>query len=227
MAEIIEMRAADLILDYNLYPRHKIDATHVLHIQAALRAGEALPPVVADRESLRVIDGFNRITANLKEFGEDATIEVELRDYASEAEMVLDAMYMNSGHGDNLSPFDRVRCIMLAEEFKIGADDLARALRMPADDIADMRIKRTAKTRGGAVTPIKQGLGHLAGRKLTKKQEAGNESYGGLRPLFYVNQVVLILEQDLVDDTNARLLERLGELRDLLNSIDLSVRESA
>jgi hypothetical protein len=228
MGKIIEMKAAEIVLDYNLYPRHKIDGTHVLHIRSALRAGEELPPVVVDKSSRRATDGFHRITAALKEFGDDATIKALVKDYGSEGEMFEDAISMNSGHGSNLTPFDRVRCITLAEEFKIDLDSLAVALRMPAEEIQKLQITRTAKSRTSpGLTPIKQGLGHLAGRKLTKKQEEGNESYGGLKPLFYVNQVILCIEKDLIDTSNTNLLAGMATLRDLLNGLDLEIRESA
>lgn len=225
--DLLEMKAAEVVLDYNLYPRHKIDATHVQHIRAALRAGEALPPPVVDRRSRRATDGFHRVTATLKEFGEDATITVEARDYESEADMFVDAIHMNSGHGSNLTPYDRVRCITVAEEFKIDPEELARALRTSPDDLEALRITRTARTKGASITPIKHGLGHLAGRRLSKLQQEGNESYGGLRPLFYVNQVLLLIEKDLIDDSDGRLVERLAHLRDTLNGMRLEVRKEA
>jgi len=216
-----EMKCAEVILDYNIYPRHKIDSTHVGHIRAAIRAGVELPPIVVCSKSHRCTDGFHRVTANGREFGEDAPIMVELRDYANEAAMLLDAIAMNAAHGENLTPFDRVRCITLADEFKLKDAQLAQALRMPLQDIEEMRVKRTATTRDGTITPIKQGIGHLAGRRLTRKQERGNDSYGGLRPLFYVNQVILLLEHDLIDTDNVNCWARLTELRDILNGMEL------
>lgn len=226
--KVIEIKAASVVLDFNLYPRHRVDDTHVLHIREAYRAGAELPPVVIDKTSKRATDGFHRVTATLKEFGEDASIMAEVRDYPDEAAMLLDAMLMNSGHGNNLSPFDRVRCITLAEEFKIDTESIAKALRTSPDNIESLRITRTARKSSGAITPIKAGLGHLAGRKLSKRQQVGNERLGGMsQPTFYVNQVILLIESNLLNAENVKLLERLAHLRDLLNGLDLDVEQSA
>ena len=216
-----EMKAAEIVLDYNLYPRHKIDSTHVLHIRSAMRAGEELPPVLVDKASKRAIDGFHRITAALREFGEDATIRAELREYDSEAEMLLDAIRTNSGHGHNLSTYDRVRCMVLADEFKVSLEDVATALRCQASEAKNLKLQRTVSVGNGQITPIKHGLRHLAKRsKLSAKQAEGNQAYGGLSPTYYVNEVVRILSYDLADWRNPGFVGRLAALREILNGLD-------
>lgn len=57
------LNTAELILDYGLYPRHSIDSQHVSYMVESIRAGVALPPVVIDKKSKRVVDGFHRVTA--------------------------------------------------------------------------------------------------------------------------------------------------------------------
>ena len=59
-----------LMLDYNLYPRHVVDEQHVHYIVEAMRSGAEMPPVVADKRSKRVIDGFHRVTAVKKMHGD-------------------------------------------------------------------------------------------------------------------------------------------------------------
>ena len=44
--KLVTMKAAELVQDFNLYPRHKVDSTHVLHIRQARRAGEKFPPIM-------------------------------------------------------------------------------------------------------------------------------------------------------------------------------------
>lgn len=217
-----ELKAAEIVLDYNLYPRHKIDSTHVLHIRTAIRAGEELPPVLVDRESKRAIDGFHRITATLKELGAEATISAELRDYGTEADMLLDAIRTNSGHGQNLSAYDRVRCMVLADEFKVSLEDVSNALRCRTSEAKNLKLQRTVSVGGGRTTPIKQGLRHLAtrGKKLSAKQVEGVQSYGGMRPTYYVNEVLRILSYDLADWRNPSFVKQLAALRETLNGID-------
>ena len=63
--------AASLVLDFNFYPRHKVDDYHVSEIRASMQAGVIMPPVRADKASKRVVDGLHRVTAALKEGGTD------------------------------------------------------------------------------------------------------------------------------------------------------------
>lgn len=227
MSEIVELRAAEVVLDYNVYPRNKVDATHVKLIRAAMRGGNSLPPIVVEGKSRRAVDGFHRDVAALREYGEDATIKAELREYESDAELFLDAVRLNSGHGANLTPYDRVRCLTIADELKITSDDVARALRSSPEELKDMKLRRIATQKGGGLVPLKSGLVHLADRKLSRKQVVGNEQAGGLSRTYYVNEVIRTIEYDLADWSNESFVARLAHLRDLLNGLDLSVMKEA
>ena len=87
-----KMKAAELVLDFDLYPRNSLDPHNVKNIIEAISSGIELPPVIADRKSKRVIDGFHRVRGNLRLFGDDAEISVIEKDYRNEAAMFLDAM---------------------------------------------------------------------------------------------------------------------------------------
>jgi len=223
VAKVTEVKAASLVLDYNLYPRHKVDSTHVLHLRSALRAGEKLPPVVADEASRRVVDGFHRVVSHLQEHGDEATIRVEFRKYESEADLIEDAIRLNSGHGSNLTPWDRVRCTILAEEYGLAVGRLAAALRAPLAEVEDLRLRRTVKVgRDATISPIKRGFSHLAKKgKVTKRQMEGMETAGGLQRTYYVNEVIRTLEYDLADWENPKFVDRLKVLKAMLNEIDL------
>jgi hypothetical protein len=74
----------ELVQDYSLYPRTVTDDAHVARLVEALRAGETFPPVVADKASRRVVDGFHRIKAYIRAEGDEAKCAVEWRDYADD-----------------------------------------------------------------------------------------------------------------------------------------------
>src|SRR5436190_4972945 len=96
--------ASTLVLDYNLYPRHKLDPVNLRTLNEALDAGEALPSVIADKTSKRVVDGFHRTTVALRR---NVDVAVEWRTYKDDAAMFLDAVALNARHGVPLEPFDR------------------------------------------------------------------------------------------------------------------------
>ena len=58
MAEMIGLES--LIKDYTVYPRDRIVETNVTNMIKALEVGIALPPIVVDRATLRIVDGFHR-----------------------------------------------------------------------------------------------------------------------------------------------------------------------
>lgn len=206
-----KVKAAELVLDFNLYPRHHLDESNVSSIKAALAIGEVVPPVLADRKSKRVTDGFHRITAVLRR-DEDATIIVKWKDYASEQEMVLDAIALNARHGTKLTPYDRVRCVELADRLSIDMALVAGALALDVGAVDKMRTQRMAFTPSGGIKPIKRDVRHLAGQALTEKQWEANGKSQGWPLHWHVEQILNALDGDIVDWSDERNEEALSKL---------------
>ncbi|KKM06997.1 hypothetical protein LCGC14_1738410 [marine sediment metagenome] len=71
----------------------------------------------------------------------------------------------------------------------------------------------------GLPVPIKRTLSHMAGKTLTKKQVEGNRKAIGHPKLFLLNQVVNLIEADLIDLSNVKVMERLAYLRTLIAGV--------
>lgn len=216
------VKAATLKLDYTLYPRHSVDRHHVSTLVEALTAGERLPPVIADKKSKRLVDGFHRTLAHLRHFGEaEAEIEVDFRKFGNEAEILLEAGELNSHHGKTMDRHDRVHFALACEKLAIPTRDTAKALRMPLERLEallDQRVGRSEPTKesaGGEAVPLKRTIEHMAGKTLTKGQEAANTKLGGMNQVFIFNQALLLLREDLVDVSNPHVIARIRELVDL------------
>ena len=210
------VKTASLVLDYNLYPRQRLDATNVREIVHALEAGITLPPIVADRLSRRVVDGFHRVTGCQHYYGTDAEITVLWQDYPDDTALFEDAMRLNAGHGRKLTPFDQARCLIRAKELHLEPDRVAAALSLTVERLVALEIRKVAIGPDSKMVPIKYTLRHLAGQQLTKQQVSGNQAAGGPSGLYFVNQVINLLEQGLVDWRNPQLLGRLDVLTELL-----------
>lgn len=209
-----EVKISELVLDFDLYPRPSIDSEHVKGMIDAEKTGVKFPPILADKKSKRITDGFHRYRMRQRVYGEDATIEVVLKSYKNEADMIEDAIRLNTQHGKKLSPFDHARCLLIARRVKLSDDRLASALHVPMTKLSDLRTRKIATTNGTEV-PIKVTIAHMAGKTLTRKQAAVVPKLGGMRQLFYVNQVTTLIETDLIDTSNEKLmagLKRLGQL---------------
>lgn len=206
---------AKLVLDFNIYPRHKVDSTHVKHLAETMQAGHTLPPVIVDAKTMRVVDGFHRVRAARSLHGAEATMLCELRTYATEADVLADAIRLNAAHGRNLAPWDRARCIMLAEQVGLEGPRIAELLCVRIESLELKKVTRFAEYHNEPV-PIKRTISHLAGQELTPQQVTANERAGGMTALFYVNQIISLLENDALDWSNTPLVERLHVLGGLI-----------
>lgn len=214
-----KLKASELILDFDLYPRNNVDSSNVTNICNAMLAGRKLPPVVIDRKSKRVVDGFHRVRAAIRLYGEDAEVEVVEKTYRDDAALFLEAMEYNAPHGCKLDPCDRARCTIIAERLHIPLSAVAGALNMPEDKLGALRADRTAKDSGGLTIPIKRTIRGWAGEKLTKRQVQANERLSGMNQVFYCNQLIELIEAELLDTDDGQLIERLRVLHGLLDGI--------
>ena len=218
-----KIKLALLVLDYYLYPREQIQSYHVAGMVEALEAGAILPPIIVDRKSKRVVDGFHRVRAHYKAFGKDGSITAILRDYEDEAAMFIEAVKLNSAHGRNLSPFDRVRCLIRAEELKMKPELVASALNMTSERLGQMKAERLAYYKAKPIG-LKRTVAHLAGRELTDEEVSYIHQAGGMNQTFYINQVIAMIEADTVDWENSSVVKALKRLHELLEKAMKPVR---
>ena len=215
---MITMKCSELVLDFDLYPRAQIDSQHVASIGEAEEAGVELPPIVADKKSKRVTDGFHRVRSRVRRDGPDAEISVVLKSYQTEKEMFLDALRYNASHGRKLSPYDRAHSILLAGNMGLDAASVATAMAMTVEKVEGLVTSKSAKC-GSRSVPIKRTIGHMAGKRLSKPQVEANKKLGGMNQLFYVNQLVTLIESDLLDLENEDLMETIKRLCKLLDGL--------
>lgn len=213
-----KLKAASLVLDFDFYPRYNVDSHNIRSLADALAAGAELPPVIIDKKSKRVVDGFHRVRAHLQVFGDDAEICVIEKVYASDADMFLDAMKYNSSHGAKLDSCDRTHCLLIAERLSIPIDRVAGALHMPADKLSGLTVTRTARGTSGLVVPLKRTFRHMSGKKLTAKQVEANQRSSGMNQVFYVNQLIEMIEANLLEQDDT-LIDRLRHLHGLLDTV--------
>lgn len=213
-----QMKAAEIVLDYTIYPRNNVDAKNVSMLVEALASGAELPPVIIDKKSKRAIDGVHRTKAHLKYYGVDAIISVIEKNYKNEGEMFLDAMRYNASHGARLDPCDRTHCVIVAERLGLSLDAVAGALHMPADRLGSLRSNRVA-TYNRLSVPLKQTVRHMAGSQLTQRQNEANKKLSGMDQSFYANQLIELIESEMVDLDSEKTLASLRKLHELLDAL--------
>ena len=210
-----------LVMDFGIYPRAKVDSQHVGYMREALRAGHKFPPIIIDRKTKRVIDGFHRLRMYQAELDKNAKIEVIEKTYKTEKELFLDAIRYNADHGRALTSFDRSHAAGIADGLSIDPDAVASAMNMTVERLGELKVSRSATIgTGRAITvPIKRTIRHMAGRKLSKPQHEANRKLGGMNQTFYVNQLITLIENDLLDTDSEELMQRLSKLHELLAGV--------
>lgn len=213
-----EMKAALLVLDFDLYPRNNVDSGNVSRILNAMAAGEEMPPVIIDKRTKRVADGFHRVRAALRK-DPDSSITVIEKAYKNDQELFLDAMRLNANHGAPLDPCDRTHCVLIAERLSIPIDAVAGALHMPSDRLGKLRTTRVA-TAASQPVPLKRTVAaQFNGKKLTARQAEANTKLSGMNQVFYANQLIELLESKMLDTDDEKLMARLQVLHELLDGV--------
>jgi len=213
---------AALVEDMATYPRHHVDEQYVSQLAEALRAGASLPPVVADKASRRLVDGWHRVRAYRRVLGAAGVIDVELRTYPNEAALLFDAIAGNAGHGRKLDRIDQVRSVLLAESAGLAAEQIAAALRVTPERVRTLRIRvafapappgTPGAAPGGLIKiALKRPVLHLVGRALSPEQLQAHAMAPGTSFLLVCRQLQSALTYALINEAYARLYRALVEL---------------
>jgi hypothetical protein len=218
---VVTMPLAQLVEDLSVYPRAGISSTNVSNLVQALEAGAELPLMVADRASRRVVDGFHRRRALLTVLGSDAHVEVDLRKYRSEAELLAAAVSMNTDHGLPLAQIDRRRAVLRLGDMGVDDDTIARALHVPLPRIEKIRVQvvNVVNSQGSVlrVEPVKRPLFHLQGRTMTTAQARAHRRAPGTSYSLLVSQLSDALKFDLINHADGKIIVALGELAEQLD----------
>ena len=78
---------------------------HLGELRGALKAGVSLPPIIVEKKSLRVVDGFHRAKVYEGLYGKNHLVDILEKKYVGDAHLFRDAIRHNSSHGLRLSPW--------------------------------------------------------------------------------------------------------------------------
>lgn len=204
-----------LKLDYDIYPRTQIADTHVSALQDAAAAGVELPPILVCAKSMRIVDGFHRYTRAHRN-GEEI-IPAILENFPDEAAVFAAAVKANAAHGKPYAPFERAKIVRQAQDFGLTVDRLSDALNISIDKITEIQagFVGVGKTSG----PVKATVSHLRGGRMTKDQAKAADKLGGMPQRFYVEQLLILVENDLVNLADDVMMAKLARLHEGLGGL--------
>jgi hypothetical protein len=220
--KLIKCKVAELVYDFTLYPRLQLDSVHVGDLWRAFESGIEFAPLIVWAKNKKVVDGFHRGHMFAHHFGPNYEVECIAKDYANDAEFLRDSVRYAGEVRKKLAAGDRTRIILLYEKVGLDPELVAKDLHMTLEAVGELRADRVGMMRvanKNEPIPLKRTIEHMAGKTLTKGQAEANERLGGMRQLFYVNQVIHLIENDLLEPDNPKLAERLRHLGELIGGL--------
>jgi hypothetical protein len=216
------VEVSSLVRDMNLYPREHVNAQTISDYTEAMRAGAVFPPIVADKKSRRIVDGWKRTAAALRFAGPGALVEVEFRTYSDEGALLLDAIRLNALHGESLKHQDWYRCVILCEQLKISDSKIVGALNITMEKFRAISAQRVHRDEEGtAIVAAKNSSLHLIsqGKSITSRQVTALAHVGGVSQTAIINQVIRLIEGRLLNKSDERSMSALEKLYGLLQGI--------
>ena len=216
----------EIVYRPDLYPRQGVSSYRVASIADAMEAGVVMPPIILAEGTMVLVDGMHRWRAAEKLRQE--TILADVRPYESEADLFRDASLLNTGHGSNLTTYDRLRVIEISLRLGISEEDQAgmlqvsvsrlRAIQPRFASVADAVAGETGLRAVPARIPLKASVRHMSGHVITQAQaDAISAVAPGSSYLLIIRQLASAVEHGLLppEDQHPVLwaeLRRLGEL---------------
>jgi len=229
---LIQLQVNRLVKDSSIYPRTQLNLAHVSELAEKLRAGAVLPPVIANRQTLQLVDGFHRVEAYISVFGGDYLIQVDDREYASERDMYSDALSLNTRHGLGIVGAELISAIIKAQNFGFTNLEISRCLSITQTRVETLIRTRVAtisqvqpahvqfapaRTQTGALQAVKRSVSHLGGRTITQNQANAMVKLPGISQRLLFEQVRLIVENNMVNSENASIISELRKLKSALD----------
>jgi hypothetical protein len=200
------IKISDLIMDWNIYPRHEVDRVRLGKYYDAMQAGVEFPPIIIDAKTKKIIDGFHRTEAFKKLKYDEIT--AEFYEFESDAEMVFWGISWNAQHGLTLSQYDQSRCLNIGRDYGLTDEQIANALCITIDKITKMeksRIRINVNT--GRPVEIKRVLASITSETVTQKQINVQKPFNCMSAGYYIKRACDVLKHGLLQTNEVNIAD--------------------
>lgn len=210
---ITTVKRERITFDPAVYPRFREHTQVSQRYAEAMVAGATFPPIEVD-QNYRLIDGKHRLGAY--DILGAPSIVVNRVSVKDDAMFFKLALHANATHGAQFTKIDYANMVLRGRELGMSSDQIAEIVHVTPGFLNTVTKDWFALTAGGTSVPLKRTIAHMGGKVLTEEQVDVNRKLGGQQPGFYVNQVRMLIETGLVDESNSRLMTQLQMLQDSL-----------
>jgi len=134
-------KIADLLFDWNIYPRKEVDNQVVRAYAKALKSGSIFPPIKVGlfKGQKIVVDGFHRVHSRI--LLKTAYVECKELAFQSEAELFAEAVRLNSSHGKTFTDIEVKASIRRLQRYNFSIKDIVSIVHIPASAIRQESTK--------------------------------------------------------------------------------------
>jgi hypothetical protein len=165
----MKIKIKNLNRDSEILAIRNVNPLFVSRYRQAMRQGDQFPPIIIDGRTKTVVSGYHRLDSYEQEYGEDYTIEVVSKTYATEADRIEEAVRENSKHGNPLDGISRRRAALRLAELGRDADAIAKLLGVSVKRVEKMGDQVVCVRGISTPQPVKRGLEHMRGETVSAK----------------------------------------------------------
>jgi len=175
----MKIRLMDIVLDPSIQVREVEPFTVSKYVQS-MREGAVFPPLLLEEKSNRIVCGNHRYTAYKKILQPESKVEVVLRKFAGEAEIIRTSAKDNATHGRPLDTWDMKRVAARLRDLGDKTEGIAAMFNIPVKKVeqwAGMSVVVIGKGKSRYTAPVKHGLEHLAGKTIQAKDYESHKQH--------------------------------------------------
>ena len=223
----VKVRLSKLVVNKELTKLRKVNDFFVSRYRQAYRSGSIFPPLLVNSKTMDIVSGNHRYKAMTLEFDENHEVDVFLKSYSNEREMLEDFIKENLTHGNAMDTFTQKKM----------ASELINKYEATIEEVADLfltSLKKVTKWgeefvsvgRKGESKVVKKGP-HIKSGKMTKKQhkEHIEKDRGFISPIAITTQLTRWIKNDWIDIDNGKHVEALQILFDVLGGFLLPLED--
>lgn len=132
-----KVKLSELVIDSELVKLRPVNTFVVSRYRQAYRSGAAMPPIIVEKGTNKIVSGNHRYTALVDEYGDDHTIECVVREYKTRRDMLEEFTRENVKHGNPLEGFSQraISSALLREGMTV--EEIAQLFNVSAKRIED------------------------------------------------------------------------------------------
>lgn len=225
------VRVGELHIDAKLTEMRPINVVFVSRYRQAYRSGADMPRPIVEKGTMRVVSGNHRITALINEYGEDHEIQVDVREYASDRELIEEFARENVAHGNPLEGVSRSKIAHALLKEGASAEEVAQLFNVSVKRITEWCGMTVAVIGGRSKKPrteiIKRGP-EIVGETISAEEyQTHMKRDRGVTAYSLSEQLARWLRQGWIKATDQRSVESLKELLVEIESFLESIEREA